>query len=49
MIGTRRSFVRTGSGAPVALAFAGCRGGDEVAARDTLIFHKETCLCQIRL
>ncbi len=39
MIWTRRSFVRTSSGAMVALALPGCGPRDDAAAGDTVIFH----------
>jgi predicted amidohydrolase YtcJ len=36
---TRRSFVRTSSGALVALSLAGCRSRDDAAPGDVVIFH----------
>ena len=44
MLWTRRSFVRTSSGALVALALPGCVGRDGVAAGDTVIFHNGVVL-----
>ena len=44
MIWTRRSFVRTSSGALVALALPGCAGRDEVESDGTLVFHNGVVL-----
>ena len=44
MIWTRRSFVRTSSGALVALALPGCWGRDDVATGGTVIFHNGVVL-----
>jgi len=44
MTWTRRSFVRTSSGALVALALPGCAGREEVAASDTIVFHNGVVL-----
>jgi len=44
MIWTRRSFVRTSSGALVALWLPGCGAREEVAARDTVVFHNGVVL-----
>jgi len=39
MAWTRRTFVHIGSGALMALSLPGCRGSEEAAVGDTVIFH----------